>query len=183
MPNADASLPSARDRRLSFATPAIESTMASRKFRSFSFWRRTKVSSFRGLWFLGAGNSCAACFDPKSFFAPLALSDLLAGAAAFFVAFAAGFFAAVFLAGFDDLAAAFFAFGRGAFFAEALDFAGVLEFFFFTELAIIGRRPWLAGRERRLTKGHFQPGARGDFPAENEQKKRCFAGLYELALE
>jgi hypothetical protein len=99
------------------------------------------------------------------------------------VAFAAGFFGAAFFAGFDDFAAAFFAFGREAFFAGAFDFAGVLEFFFFTELAIFGRRPWLAGRERRLTKGHFQPGARGDFPAKNEQKKRCFGGLYELALE
>jgi hypothetical protein len=95
----------------------------------------------------------------------------------------ADFFTAVFFAGFDDLAGAFFAFGREAFFAGAFVLAGVLEFFFFTELAIFGRRPWLAGRERRLTKGHFQPGARGDFPVKNEQKKGYFTALYELALE
>src|ERR1043165_851255 len=106
MPNADASLPSARDRRLSFATPAIESTMASRKFRSFSFWPRTNGSSFRGLWFFGASNSCAALLEPKSFLAPFAFSVLVAGAAAFLVGFAAGFFATVFFAGFDDLAEA-----------------------------------------------------------------------------
>src|ERR1043165_1462186 len=137
MPNAEASLPSARERRLSFATPAMESTIASRKFRSFSFCPRTNGSSFRGLWFLGASNSCAAFLGPKSFLAPLAFIDLLEGAADFLVTLAAGFFATVFFAGF---AAAFFAFGCEAFFAGAFDFAGVLEFFFFTELAIFGRR-------------------------------------------
>jgi hypothetical protein len=59
-----------------------------------------------------------------------------------------------------------------------------LELFFFAELAInIGRRPWLAGRERRLTKEHFQRGARGDLPVKSEQKSACFGGFYELALE
>src|SRR5437588_33474 len=99
MPKAEASLPSARERRLSLATPAIESTIASRKFRSFSFCPRTNGSSFRGLWFL------------------------------------------------------------------------------FAELAIFGRRPWLAGRERRLTKGHFQPGARRVLPGKNEQKSCSFEAL------
>jgi hypothetical protein len=63
---------------------------------------------------------------------------LPAWAAIFFVALTAGFFAelAVFFAGFDDLARAFVAFGRAAFFAGLLDFAGVLECFFFAELAI-----------------------------------------------
>src|SRR5437763_12322905 len=164
MPNAEASLPSARERRLSFATPAIESTIASRRFRSFSFCPRTNGSSFRGLWFFGARISRVSP-TLKLFRAPLAFGDLPGRAVIFFVALAAGFFA-----GFDDLTRAFFTLGRDAFFAGALDFAGFLELFFFAELAIkIGRRPWLAGRERRLTKEHFQRGARGDFPVQNEQ--------------
>src|SRR5437762_464686 len=172
MPKAEASLPSARERRLSFATPAMESTMASRKFRSFSFCPRTNGSSLRGLWLLGARIS----WELKSFRAPFALSDLL-GAGAFFVALTTGFFAVGFCAGFDDLACAFVAFGRDAFFAGALAFAGFLEFFFLAELAIIWNRPWLAGRERRLTKEHFQPCARGDFPVKNEQKEAVFRAL------
>src|SRR3954465_7110422 len=143
MPNAEASLPSARERRLSFATPAIESTMASRKFRSFSFWPRTKGSSFRGLWFLGATISCLS--SPRKFFcAPLAFGDLPACAVIFFGALAAGFFVAFasdFFAGFGALARAFVTFGRDGFFAGRFDFAGVLEFFFFAELAIFWESP------------------------------------------
>jgi hypothetical protein len=64
-----------------------------------------------------------------------------------------GFFIglAVFLAGFDDLARGFTVFGREGFFAGRLDLAGVFELFFFRELAIFSKRPWFAGRERRLT--------------------------------
>jgi hypothetical protein len=92
--------------------------------------------------FLGAIIS----WELKSFRAPFAFSDLL-GAVAFFVALAAGFFAADFFAGFDDFACAFVAFGRDAFFAGALAFAGFLEFFFLAELAIMWESP-LVSRAR-----------------------------------
>src|SRR5205807_4517645 len=193
MPKAEASLPSARERRLSLATPAIESTIASRKLRSFSFCPRTNGSSFRGLWFLFATNWRVTFCGAKFFRAPLAFGVLPVCAAIFFVALAAGlagFFAAGFFARFDALGRAFvvlgrafLALGRDIFFAGPLDFAGFLELFFFAELAIFGRRPWLAGRERRLTKGHFQPGARRVLPGKNEQKSCSFEALYELALE
>ena len=42
---------------------------------------------------------------------------------------------------FDGLACAFVTFGRDAFFAGRLDFAGDLEFFFFAELAINWETP------------------------------------------
>src|SRR6266540_3504069 len=51
MPKAEASLPSARERRVPWATPAIESTMASRSCRSFSFCLRINGSSFFSRWF------------------------------------------------------------------------------------------------------------------------------------
>src|SRR5437763_5802804 len=111
MPKAEASLPSARERRLSLATPAIESTIASRKFRSFSFWPRTNGSSFRGLWFLFGTNSCALFVGAKFFRAPLAFGDLPGRAATFLGALAAGFFVARFFAGFDNLARAFVTLG------------------------------------------------------------------------
>src|ERR1043166_4335865 len=50
MPNADASLPSARERSVSCATPAIESTIASRSWSSFSFCLRVNASSLRLRW-------------------------------------------------------------------------------------------------------------------------------------
>jgi hypothetical protein len=111
--------------------------------------------------------------------APFAFIDLPVEGATFFAALAAGFFGAGFFAGFDDFAA----FEDDDFFAEAFDLAGDLELFFFAEMAIFGRRLCLAGRERRLTKEHFQPGARRDFPVKNAQKERWFGAVYELALE
>ncbi|HZE58781.1 MAG TPA: hypothetical protein VE031_13075 [Chthoniobacterales bacterium] len=66
---------------------------------------------------------------------------MLAGAALFLVALAAGFFVAGFLARFAGLARDFVTFGRDAFFAGRLDFAGDLEFFFFAELAINWETP------------------------------------------
>src|SRR3954452_17146659 len=134
MPKADASLPSARERRLYFATPAMESTMASRKFRSFSFCPRTNGSSFFCLLFLEARISWAAFAGPKSFRAPFVLGDL-PGCSAIFLA---GFFGAGFFAAFDDLAGAFLG---NAFFTGALDFSVVLELFFLAEMAIFGSRP------------------------------------------
>src|SRR6202043_874171 len=144
MPNAEASLPSARERRLSFATPAMESTIASRNCRSLSFCPRTNGSSFRCRLFLVARISCFALLAAKFFRAPLARGDLPKRTATFFGALAAGFLAGrlFFLAGFDDVARAFVTFGRDDFFAGFLDFAGALELFFFAELAIFGRRPW-----------------------------------------
>src|SRR5204862_648377 len=50
MPKAEASLPSARERRVSWATPAIESTIASRNCSSFSFCLRVNASSLRSRW-------------------------------------------------------------------------------------------------------------------------------------
>src|SRR5205814_8664980 len=49
MPKAEASLPSARERKVSWATPAMESTMASRNCSSFCFCALVKASSRRGL--------------------------------------------------------------------------------------------------------------------------------------
>src|SRR5437868_10351280 len=115
MPKAEASLPSARERRLSLATPAIESTIASRKFRSFSFCPRTNGSSFRGLWFLFATNWRATFCGAKFFRAPLAFGVLPVCAVIFFGALAtrlAGFFAAGFFAGFEALGRAFVVLGR-----------------------------------------------------------------------
>ena len=71
----------------------------------------------------------------------MAFKGLLADAALFLVALAAGFFVAGFFARFDGLARAFVSFGRDAFFAGRLDFAGDLEFFFFAELAINWETP------------------------------------------
>src|SRR5439155_25513604 len=51
MPNADASLPSARERSVSWATPAMDSTRASRGWRSLSFCLRVKGSSLFSRWF------------------------------------------------------------------------------------------------------------------------------------
>jgi hypothetical protein len=113
----------------------------------------------------------------------LAFIDLPVEGATFFAALAAGFFGAGFFTGLEALACDFVTFEDADFFAGAFDLAGDLELFFFAEMAIFGRRLCLAGRERRLTKEHFQPGARGDFPVKNEQKERWFGAVYELALE
>src|SRR5437762_12743469 len=71
MPKAEASLPSARERRVPWATPAIESTMASRSWRSFSFCLRINGSSFFSRWFnpkSAAGERVAASlFDFDDF--------------------------------------------------------------------------------------------------------------------
>jgi hypothetical protein len=107
----------------------------------------------------------------------LAFIDLPVEGATFFAALAADFFGAGFFAGLEALACDFVAFEAPVFFAGAFDFAGDFELFFFAEIAIFGRRLCLAGRERRLTKEHFQPGARGDFPVKNEQKKRWLGAL------
>jgi hypothetical protein len=40
-----------------------------------------------------------------------------------------------------------------------------------------------AGTSGAHTKEHFEQGARGDFPVENEQRKPAFPVVYELALE
>jgi hypothetical protein len=61
---------------------------------------------------------------------------LPAWAATFFEALGAAFFT-----GFAGLALAFAGFGREAFFAGFLDFAGAFEFFFFAELAIFWEAP------------------------------------------
>jgi hypothetical protein len=74
------------------------------------------------------------------------------------------------------------AFGCDFFFAEPFGFACVLELFFFAEVAII-EIALFAGTSGAHTKEHFQQGARGDFPAENEQRKPAFPVVYELALE
>src|SRR5207237_5570625 len=50
IPKAEASLPSARERNVSCATPAMESTIASRNCSNFSFCALVKASSRRGLW-------------------------------------------------------------------------------------------------------------------------------------
>jgi len=76
---------------------------------------------------LVAKSSRLAFSGPKSFRAPFALGALPEAAA-----FVAGFFATeatLFFAGLDALA-------DGDFFAAGFDLAGVLEFFFFAELAI-----------------------------------------------
>src|SRR3954465_9252151 len=126
MPNAEASLPSARERKLSFATPAMESTIASRNWRSLSFCPRTNGSSFLGLWFFVARMLLEAFAEPNSFRAPLAFGVVpFFGAAGFFVVFAIDFF-------FAGRAV----FGCDFFFTELFGFACALELFFFAEVAI-----------------------------------------------
>ena len=97
---------------------------------------------------------------------------------------AAGFFAelAFFFTGFDGLAAAFFAFGRATFFAELLE--GVLECFFFAELAInLGGALGLPGASGGLLKS-ISSGAQGEiYPLKTSKKPTGFEGFYELALE
>src|SRR6059058_5824634 len=138
MPNAEASLPSARDRRLSFATLAIESTIASRSWRSLSFCSRMNGSSrFCCLLLFVARSSRAAFSAPKSFRAPFAFGDLPV-AADLPPVFAAVFFAALVE---DD------------FFAAGFDLAVVLELFFFAELAInLGHALGLPGASGGLLK-------------------------------
>src|SRR5207249_7075085 len=88
MPKAEASLPSARERRVPWATPAIESTMASRSWRSFSFCLRINGSSFFSRWFnpkSAAGERVAASlFD---------FDDFAGRFAAIFAFFETGLFA------------------------------------------------------------------------------------------
>src|SRR3954471_22533281 len=96
MPKAEASLPSARERSVSWATPAMESTIASRRYRSFSFWPLVKASSFRDLWLLpskaigSALASAARLRDFAEIFGNLAAFAGFAGLAFFAVLVAFG---------------------------------------------------------------------------------------------
>src|SRR5690349_7541337 len=120
MPKALASLPSARVRRLSLATPIIESSMESRSWSNFSccFLRNgVKATGFAGLP-LGFPAAWAAGFAPP-FSAPFTFAAGLAGLLDSFTVFTTF---AVFAAGFFAL---FTAFAGADFFGLAADLAGL----------------------------------------------------------
>src|SRR5436190_3305185 len=153
MPKAEASLPSARERRLSFATPAIESTIASRNWSSFSFWERINGSSFLVLWFLPDRSGAFRPRALKLFPVPFDLEDFSAGA---FLAAVVVFFSACFLDEWTAFlsglalfarACAFDALGCVFFFTCAFVLAGFFATFFFGDLAIISVSP--LGRRAR----------------------------------
>src|SRR5882724_12521273 len=124
IPKAEASLPSARERKVSCATPAIESTMASRSCRSFSFCRRINGSNLRSrLCFPSNRRVSGAPFAPR--LDREGFAACLAGRAIARATFLGAVFGAeAFRAGFALRAAGFFA-----------------EAFFFGVLAIIQEAP------------------------------------------
>src|SRR5471030_1671934 len=127
MPNALASLPSARERRLSFATPVMESRRVSLRARRRSRCLVTKTDGLRplGLMMISTSAATAAFFEAMTFLAAAGFGAgwaFLTGAT--FFATTAFLMGADFLAGTAFLVATFLA-DAGADFLAA-GFAGFL---------------------------------------------------------